>query len=126
MGGPARELVLAVEKPTDTMRYVKTDAMPDFSEGRPYLIWLEAHVKTSDGNEKVISSDGSWKWHDGPLTSSNIYGGEDYDARSIRRAGNCSGSTTNHGSPRRSSRHQKRRSSPSRLHSFQRTKSLSL
>jgi alpha-L-rhamnosidase len=70
-----------VEKPTDTMRYVKTDAMPDFSEGRPYLIWLEAHVKMSDGREKVISSDGSWKWHDGPLTSSNIYGGEDFDAR---------------------------------------------
>ena len=70
-----------VEKPTDTMRYVKTDAMPDFSEGRPYLIWLEAHVKTSDGGERVIPSDGSWKWHDGPLTSSNIYGGEDFDAR---------------------------------------------
>ena len=70
-----------VEKPTDTMRYVKTDAMPDFSEGRPYLIWLEARIKTGDGKEKVISSDGSWKWHDGPLTSSNIYGGEDYDAR---------------------------------------------
>jgi alpha-L-rhamnosidase len=70
-----------VEKPTDTMRYVKTDAMPDFSAGRPYLIWLEARIKTSDGKEKVVSSDGLWKWREGPLTSSNIYGGEDYDAR---------------------------------------------
>ena len=43
-----------VEKPTDTMRYVKTDAMPDFSAGRPYLIRLEAHIKTSDGKEKVV------------------------------------------------------------------------
>jgi alpha-L-rhamnosidase len=71
----------SVEKPTDTMRYVKTDAMPDFAAGMPYLIRLEAHIKTSDGKEKVVWSDGSWKWHDGPLTSSNIYGGEDYDAR---------------------------------------------
>jgi alpha-L-rhamnosidase len=70
-----------VERPTDTMRYVKTDAMPDFSEGRPYLIWLEARIRTADGSEKVVTSDGTWKWHDGPLTSSNIYGGEDYDAR---------------------------------------------
>jgi len=70
-----------VEKPTDTMRYVKTDAMPDFSEGHPYLIWLEARIMTGDGKEKVITSDGSWKWHDGPLTSSNLYGGEDFDAR---------------------------------------------
>lgn len=70
-----------VEKPTDTMRYVKTDAMPDFSEGRPYLLWLEARVTTGDGRETVISTDGTWRWHDGPLTSSNIYGGEDFDAR---------------------------------------------
>jgi len=70
-----------VEMPTDTMRYAKTDAMPDFSAGHPYLIWLEARIRTTDGKEKVIRSDGSWKWHDGPLTSSNLYGGEDYDAR---------------------------------------------
>ena len=70
-----------VEKPTDTMRYVKTDAMPYFSEGRPFLLWLEARIRTADGRQSVISSDGSWRWHDGPLTSSNIYGGEDYDAR---------------------------------------------
>ena len=70
-----------VEMPTDTMRYAKTDAMPDFSAGHPYLIRLEARIRTADGKEKAVSSDGSWKWHDGPLTSSNIYGGEDYDAR---------------------------------------------
>jgi len=70
-----------VEKPVDTMRYVKTDAMPDFSQGHPWLLWLEARITMKDGSVKVISSDGSWKWHDGPLTSSNVYGGEDYDAR---------------------------------------------
>lgn len=65
----------------DSMRYVKTDAMPDFSSGYPYLLWLEARIRMKDGSEQVIASDGSWKWKSGPLTFSHIYAGEDYDAR---------------------------------------------
>ena len=65
----------------DSMRYVKTDAMPDFSGGYPYLLWMEARIKMSDGREQIIASDGSWKWTSGPVTFSHIYAGEDYDAR---------------------------------------------
>ena len=70
-----------VGKANDTMRYVKTDAMPDFSAGQPYLVWLEARIKTDDGHEQIVSSDTSWKWNSGPLTFSHIYAGEDYDSR---------------------------------------------
>lgn len=61
-------------------RFVKTDAMPDYSKGQPYLLWLEARIQTADGREQVIVSDASWRWSDGPLTFSHIYAGEDYDA----------------------------------------------
>lgn len=67
----------------DTMRYIKTDAMPDFSKGYPYLLWLEARITMADGKEVTSRSDGTWKWADGPLTFSNIYAGEDFDARSL-------------------------------------------
>ncbi|UCG17125.1 MAG: family 78 glycoside hydrolase catalytic domain [Phycisphaerales bacterium] len=65
----------------DPGRFVKTDAMPDFSSGRPYLLWLESRIETADGKEIVVTSDSSWRWADGPLTFSHIYAGEDYDAR---------------------------------------------
>jgi hypothetical protein len=67
----------------DSTRFIKTDAMPDFSGGHPYLLWLEARIRTKDGVEQVIRSDSSWKWTTGPLTYSNIYAGEDFDARLI-------------------------------------------
>jgi alpha-L-rhamnosidase len=70
-----------VGEANDSMRYTKTDAMPDFSDGRPYLLLLQAGIRTSDGKERIVATDSSWKWHDGPLTFSNIYAGEDYDAR---------------------------------------------
>ncbi len=65
----------------DAGRFVKTDAMPDFSGGHPYLLWLEARIRNADGEETVIRSDSAWRWTDGPLTFSHIYAGEDYDAR---------------------------------------------
>ncbi len=65
----------------DTGRYVKTDAMPDFSGGVPYLFRLEGTVAMDDGSVLGIRSDKDWKWHESPLTFSNIYAGEDYDAR---------------------------------------------
>ena len=65
----------------DSMRYVKTDAMPDFSNGYPYMLWFEARIRTKNGKEHVVTSDGSWKWTEGPLTFSHIYAGEDFDAQ---------------------------------------------
>lgn len=65
----------------DTGRYSKTDAMPDFSNGRPYLLWFEARVHLASGSDTTIVSDAHWRWVPGPLTFSHIYGGEDYDAR---------------------------------------------
>lgn len=65
----------------DSMRYVKTDAMPDFSNGYPYLLRLEARIRTANGKEQLVSSDKNWKWNYSPLTFSHIYAGEDYDAQ---------------------------------------------
>lgn len=70
-----------VAPPNDPGRFAKTDAMPDFSHGHPYLLWLEARMRSADGKETVVGSDRSWRWTDGPLTFSHIYAGEDYDAR---------------------------------------------
>lgn len=67
----------------DAGRFTKTDAMPDFSAGRPYLLWCESRITTPAG-ERVIVSDEAWKWSTGPVTFSNIYAGEDFDARLIR------------------------------------------
>jgi alpha-L-rhamnosidase len=67
----------------DTTRYVKTDAMPDFSHGYPFLLWLEAKITMKDGKVVTVTSDRNWKWTEGPLTFSNIYAGEDYDARRL-------------------------------------------
>ena len=68
----------------DTMRYIKTDAMPDFSRGFPYLLWLEARITGAGGRDTIITSDLTWKWTEGPLTFSNIYAGEDFDARRVQ------------------------------------------
>jgi len=70
-----------VGPPNDSGRYSKTDAMPDFSNGHPYLLWLEARIRLASGVDTVIVSDSLWKWTPGPLTFSHIYAGEDYDAR---------------------------------------------
>jgi hypothetical protein len=75
----------------DTGRYVKTDAMPDFSSGYPYLLWLDARVTTKDGKEQIVTSSDSWKWIEGPLTFSHIYAGEDYDARLMPAGWNAPG-----------------------------------
>ncbi len=75
----------------DTGRYVKTDAMPDFAAGYPYLLWLEGRIKTKDGREQIVTSDDSWKWQSGPLTFSHIYAGEDYDARLLPTGWNTPG-----------------------------------
>ena len=67
----------------DTLRFVKTDAMPDFSGGNRHLFWLEARIRTKDGRETIVTSDGTWRWREGPLRFSHIYAGEDYDAQEV-------------------------------------------
>lgn len=50
------------------------------SFGRPRL-FLQLHLEFQDGTTREVASDSSWRVHDGPLTFSCIYGGEDFDAR---------------------------------------------
>lgn len=57
-------------------RYAKFTA----SFGRPRL-FLHLHLEFEDGAIRELTTDESWRVHDGPVTFSCIYGGEDYDAR---------------------------------------------
>jgi alpha-L-rhamnosidase len=49
------------------------------SYGQPVVI-CQLVVKYEDGQKQVIGSDETWRWKYGPITYSNIYGGETYDA----------------------------------------------
>ncbi len=64
-------------------RFTKTDAMPDFSDGWPHLLWLDATITSASGAADAthVVSDDSWTWSPGPVTFCNIYAGEDCDAR---------------------------------------------
>lgn len=75
----------------DPGRFVKTDAMPDFSGGVPYLFWLDGKITMDNGGVQEIRSNGDWRWSDGPLTFSHIYAGEDYDARREQPGWNAPG-----------------------------------
>ena len=56
-------------------------------EGEPLMVYgqpvfiCQLVIHTRDGERQVIASDRSWKWDYGPITYSNIYGGEHHDAR---------------------------------------------
>jgi alpha-L-rhamnosidase len=79
----------------DPGRFVKTDAMPDFSGGHPYMVWFEAHVRLKSGREIVVTSNRDWKWNRGPVTFSHIYAGEDFDARRIAKGWDAPGFVAN-------------------------------
>lgn len=51
-----------------------------FSYGNP-LFRLQLVVNYSDGSRRVLGSDESWNWKEGPVIRTNIYLGESYDAR---------------------------------------------
>ncbi len=51
-----------------------------FSYGRP-MFRLQMVIVYSDGSRNVLGSDESWTWKEGPVTATNIYLGESYDAR---------------------------------------------
>jgi alpha-L-rhamnosidase len=42
---------------------------------------LQLQLTYADGHKETIISDETWQWKEGPVTSSNIYAGETYDAR---------------------------------------------
>jgi alpha-L-rhamnosidase len=42
---------------------------------------VQLEVEYTNGKKVTLQSDGTWKTHAGPITFSNTYGGEDYDAR---------------------------------------------
>ena len=42
---------------------------------------VQLEVEYADGKKVTLKSDETWKTHAGPITFSNTYGGEDYDAR---------------------------------------------
>ena len=62
--------------PAGTKRYTKFKG----SFGPPLLI-AQLHIDYGDGSRDVITTDEHWQTSPGPITYSNIYGGEDYDAR---------------------------------------------
>ncbi|WP_147676357.1 alpha-L-rhamnosidase [Algibacter pacificus] len=48
--------------------------------GQPvFIAQLEIHY--TNGQTQIIETDNTWKWHKGPITYTNIYTGEHYDAR---------------------------------------------
>ncbi|MGV8897165.1 MAG: family 78 glycoside hydrolase catalytic domain [Rhodoglobus sp.] len=67
-------------------RYVKWDGIqtaPNWEDGLYGRIKLLAQLEVvyDDGSREVITSDGTWRQTDGPITFSNWLSGEDYDAR---------------------------------------------
>jgi alpha-L-rhamnosidase len=56
------------------------------SIARPPKVIAQLQVWYQDGSSQTIGTDNSWKVTPGPITFSNAYGGEDYDAR-LEKAG---------------------------------------
>src|SRR5262249_43359157 len=52
--------------------------------GRRLGLRLQLDIQYQDGSIDRITTDGAWKTASGPVLSSDIYGGESYDARSER------------------------------------------
>ena len=50
------------------------------SFGAPRL-WLQLHLEFVNGTASDTGTDLEWRVHDGPITFSDVYGGEDFDAR---------------------------------------------
>ncbi len=57
-------------------RYVKF-----VSSFRPLTAFGEIHLEYRDGSVDTVGTDSNWRVAPGPITFSNVYGGEDYDAR---------------------------------------------
>ncbi|MGC4081693.1 MAG: family 78 glycoside hydrolase catalytic domain [Vicinamibacterales bacterium] len=57
-------------------RYVKLE-----SRFRPLTVIAQLRLEYADGSVELVGTDEQWQLHPGPITFSNMYGGEDYDAR---------------------------------------------
>lgn len=44
---------------------------------------LQLRLEYDDGSVELVGSDDDWKWSEGPVTFSSIFGGEDFDARRV-------------------------------------------
>ncbi|MDR2674562.1 MAG: glycoside hydrolase family 78 protein [Opitutaceae bacterium] len=68
-------------------RYVKLE-----TRFRPLTVICQIRLEYTDGSVDCIGTDGRWKVsHRGPVVFSNIYGGEDYDARREPAGWDCAG-----------------------------------
>lgn len=67
-------------------RYAKGDAMPDFSENRPFLLALELSLTYMDGTSERITTDADWRYGPSPIVFSHVFAGEDYDARKLSQS----------------------------------------
>ena len=54
-------------------------------------IIAQLHLEYEDGRKEIITSDGSWKFDKAPVTYSELYHGEIYDARLEQNGWNCGG-----------------------------------
>jgi alpha-L-rhamnosidase len=63
---------------------------PPMVYGQPVFI-CQLVIHNKDGSVDIIGSDDGWKWTSGPITYSNVYGGEHYDARLERGGWDCPG-----------------------------------
>ena len=64
--------------------------MPLMVYGKPVFI-CQLVIGRRDGSREIIGSDMSWRWTPGPVTYSNIYEGEHYDANREVRGWNLPG-----------------------------------
>jgi alpha-L-rhamnosidase len=55
----------------------------------PNLLRAQLDLTLADGTHKVIATDRSWRTAAAPITFSEIYGGESYDARLVQRGWNA-------------------------------------
>jgi alpha-L-rhamnosidase len=60
------------------------------SFGAPKMI-AELDVRYADGSHEVIASDAQWKVERGPVVFDSAYGGEDFDARVLKRGWDAPG-----------------------------------
>ena len=44
-------------------------------------VWAQLHLEFTDGANTDVATDRSWRSHPGPITFSDTFGGEDFDAR---------------------------------------------
>ena len=57
----------------------------------PLEALMQLNITFTDGTDTTIATNNSWKYHSGPVTYNNVYGGEDYDARKIQKGWDAPG-----------------------------------